>query len=104
MLGSAFVTTRLSSTTMKRAIETIAKGHPARGFIEVPPLCVVSVCLLTLEMKKRGSDLGRQQALRPHVIERQEVHRRGDRGQHSGGEEAAELFDVHSRFTCHELV
>src|SRR4051794_38502736 len=31
MLGSAFVTTRLSSTTMKRATETIAKVHRWRG-------------------------------------------------------------------------
>ena len=38
MQGSAFVTTRLSSTTMNRAIETIAKVQPvlAERFIAPP--------------------------------------------------------------------
>src|SRR5437763_7625830 len=58
MLGSAFVTTRLSSTTMKSAVETIANVHPVlvRDFIGASPSLVVSVRLLTLITKKRGQD------------------------------------------------
>src|SRR4051812_44449658 len=97
MAGSALVTTRLSSTTMKSATETIAKVHPVlvRDFIGTSPSLAVSVCLLTLLAKKKGSGLvGRDQALGPLGVDREQVRRRGDGEQHAGGEEGAHFLPL----------
>src|SRR2546423_1501639 len=107
MLGRAFVTTRLSSTTMKSAVDTIANVHPVlvRDFMRASPPLAVSVRLLTLITKKRGSGLvGRHEALDPLGIGRKQIAGGGHGEQHPGGEEGAQPLSPHPGLALDERV